>query len=106
MFRVFTTNEFKENFNKLDFSDRKRVHKIMKQLRERGDQIGKPLGRKYFREKKFGGKRLYFLIYKKFMIILAVGINNKKAQQETIDEIISEIKNYEEFIIKRLKKES
>ena len=103
MFRVFTTKEFDEDFNNLDESDKKRVRKIMKQLKEQGENVGKPLGKPYFREKKFGEKRLYFLIYKQFTIILAVGISNKKMQQITINKIISEIKEYEGFIVKRLK---
>jgi|GEM_PF-2180485 len=37
------------------------------------------------------------------MIILAVAVSDKKEQQTKINEIISEIKNYEEFIIKKLK---
>lgn len=103
MFRVFTTREFDEDFNKLDESDKQKVRKILAQLKEKGDEVGKPLGKPYFREKKFGGKRLFFLIYKQFTIILAVGISGKKMQQITINRIISEIKNYEEFIVKRLK---
>jgi mRNA-degrading endonuclease RelE of RelBE toxin-antitoxin system len=104
MFRVFTTKEFDNDFKHLDESDKKRVAKIMNQLKEQGGDVGKPLGRDYFREKKFGEKRLYFLIYKQFMIVLAVGISNKKTQQETINKIISEIKEYEKFIIKELEK--
>jgi|GEM_PF-2121937 len=34
MFRVFTTKEFDEIFEKLDESDKKRVRKIMGQLKE------------------------------------------------------------------------
>ena len=105
MFRVFTTEEFDRDFNKLDGSDKQRVRKIMNQLKEQGGDVGKPLGRSYFREKKFGEKRLYFLIYKEFMIVLAVGISNKKTQQMTIDKIISEIKEYENYIVKRLKEQ-
>ncbi len=105
MFRIFTTKEFDDDFDSLDESDKKRVRKIMKQLRERGDSVGKPLGKPYFRQKKFGGKRLFFLIYKQFTIILAVGISSKKMQQPTINKIISEIKGYEKFIVKRLKKQ-
>mgnify|MGYP006302834929 CR=1 FL=1 len=103
MFRVFTTREFDNDFNKLDKSDKNKVSKIMNKLKKQGDSVGKPLGRKYFREKKFGNKRLYFLIYKRFTIVLAVGISNKKMQQSTIDKIISEIKNYESFIIDKFK---
>lgn len=103
MFRVFTTQEFENDFNSLDESDKKRVRKIMRQLKEQGDSVGKPLGRYYFREKRFRNKRLFFLIYKQFTIILAVGISNKKLQQQTINKILSEIKEYEKFIIKKLK---
>jgi hypothetical protein len=38
------------------------------------------------------------------MIVLAVGISNKKTQQDTINKIISDIKEYEEFIIRELEK--
>jgi len=106
MFRVFTTKEFNEWFEYLDESEKKKLRKIMNHIREKGDSIGKLLGRKYFREKKFGGKRLYFLVYKKFMVILGVGISNKKTQQNTIDKILSEIRNYEKFIIEKLRGKS
>ena len=105
MFRVFITKEFEGDFDNLDESDKKRVRKIMKQLKEQGDSVGKPLGKPYFREKKFEGKRLYFLVYKQFMIILAVGISSKKMQQTSINKIISEIREYEKFIAGRLRKQ-
>lgn len=98
MFKVYTTDNFKERFESLDESEKIIVRKIMLKLKEKGDKVGKPLSRKYFREKKFGGKRLYFLIYKNFMIILAVAISNKKAQQKTINEILKKIKEYEKFV--------
>lgn len=106
MFRVFTTKEFDNDFSNLDESDKKRVRKIMKQLKEQGGSIGKPLGRAYFREKKFKEKRLFFLIYKEFTIILTVGISNKKIQQITINKIIQDIKEYEKFIVKKLREKS
>ena len=103
MFRIFTTCEFDKDFDKLDKSDKNKINNIMNQLSEKGDKVGKPLGRFYFREKRFKWKRLYFLVYRKFLIILAVGISNKKMQQGTIDNILSEIKNYESFIMEKLK---
>lgn len=36
------------------------------------------------------------------MIILAVAISNKKAQQETINKILSRINNYKQIIINNL----
>ncbi len=39
--------------------------RILKQLKEQGEDTGKPLsGLSFFREKKFDGKRLYYLVYK------------------------------------------
>ena len=104
MFRVFTTKEFDNDFERLDESEKKRVRIIMSQLKEQGDSVGKPLGRIYFREKKFGGKRLYFLVYKEFMVVLAVGIGDKKVQQAEINKIIFHIKEYEIFIRRELEK--
>lgn len=103
MFRIFTTKEFDDKFEKLDESEKKRVKKIMNQLKEQGAYIGKPLKVSYFREKKFKGKRLYFLSYESFMVILAIAISDKKAQQETIDKIISRFDYYKKFIIQKLK---
>ena len=103
MFRVFTTKEFDSRFENLDESDKKIVRKIMNQLGEQGADVGKPLRVPYFREKRFGNKRLYFLVYKDFAVILAVAISDKKSQQEMIDRIISEINSYKSFVIKRLK---
>lgn len=103
MFRIFSTKEFDFDFERLDESEKKRVRKIMIQLKNQGGGIGKPLGLTFFREKKFGSKRLYFLSYDKFTVILAVGISDKKAQQETINRVISEIKEYEKFILEKLR---
>src|SRR3989338_6806340 len=72
MFRVFVTKEFDDDFDKLDESDKIRVRKIREQLNEQGDFVGKPLGLPYFREKRFDEKRLYFIVYKKFMVILSI----------------------------------
>lgn len=98
MFRVFTTREFDVDFSKLDSSSKNKVKKIMMQLKEKGDSVGKPLGRRYFREKKFGNQRLYFLVYHKYMMVLAVGISNKKMQQKTINKILLELKEYEKYV--------
>ncbi len=103
MFKVFTTEEFDNNFDELDESEKKRVRKIIEQLKKQGGNVGKPLKVPYFREKRFNEKRLYFLAYENSIIILALAISDKKTQQETIDTILSEIKNYKEFINKILK---
>ena len=102
MFKVFTTKEFDEDFNNLDESEKKRVRKIMSQLKEQGGEVGKPLKVSYFREKRFEGKRLYFLFYKEFAVILGLGIGDKKTQQETINQILSDIDYYKIIIKEKL----
>jgi len=98
MFKVFTTDEFDADFESLDESEKKRIRKIMAQLKDQGESVGKPLKVPYFREKRFEGKRLYFLVYKEFAVILALGIGDKKTQQETINQILSDINSYNRFI--------
>lgn len=102
-YRVFTTREFDKSFDRLDNSDKIKVRKILNQLKERGDSSGKPLKFPYFRERKFEGKRLYYLVYKEHLIILAVAISNKKTQQETIEAITSELRDYKDIIDKKLR---
>lgn len=59
--------------------------------------LGKPLSYGFFREKKLGGERVYFLVYDEIKLILLVGVSNKKTQRVTIDYIklyLSEFKTY------------
>lgn len=46
---------------------------------------------------------MYFLVYKDFMVILAVAISDKKTQQETIDAIVAELRNYKDIIEKKIR---
>lgn len=103
IYRLFTTKEFDKDFDRLEVFEKERVKKILNQLKEKGDDVGKPLHYPYFKEKKFDNKRLYFLVYKNYMVILALAISDKKTQQETIDKIIQELKNYKEIIEDKIK---
>ena len=77
MYKIFTTDEFEKDYSKLSPIEQSRVKKIFRQLKESGSDIGKPLSRlSFFREKKFDGKRLYFLIYKNIFVVLALGISD------------------------------
>lgn len=60
-------------------------------------------GLSFFREKKFNGKRLYFLAYEDFLVILAVAISDKKAQQVTINKILLLLEEYKQFVLQLLK---
>ena len=104
MYRIFTTEEFDRDFNKLDKSEQERVNKIMKQLKDNGDNVGKPLsGLNFFREKKFGGKRIYFLVYNDVFVVLNLAISDKKTQQATINRILLDLEHYQEHVCKTLK---
>lgn len=105
MFRIFTTEEFDKDVSKLSPQEQTRVNLILKQLKEKGKDIGKPLsGLSFFREKKFDGKRLYYLVYKDSFVILAIAIGDKKAQQATINRILRDLMEYQHYVYDLLRK--
>lgn len=103
MFRIFKTAVYDEDYELLDKSERLRVDVLVDDLFEHGDVTGKPLGVGFFREKKFGGKRLFYLVYKHLSVILLVAISDKKAQQATINEIFLQLDKYKEYVVMRLR---
>jgi len=62
------------------------VDKVGKKLKKNA-YTGKPLGYKFLREKRFEGRRLYWLVYEKFVLVLIVAESGKKDQKDTIAEI-------------------
>ena len=99
MFRILTTQEFDKDFKKLSSQEQERVNKMLKQLKEQGGGIGKPLsGLSFFREKKVDGKRLYYLVYKTFYVVLAIAISDKKVQQATINKILLDLAEYQQYV--------
>ena len=104
-YKLFTTREFEKDFSNLDTWEQIRVNKILKHLKEQGEFVGKPLsGLSFFREKKLNGKRLYFLIYKDLRIVLILTISNKKTQQATINRILLDLVEYQQYVFDELKK--
>lgn len=104
-YRVFKTEEFDRDYNKLDKSEQRRVDKILNQLLERGGEVGKPLaGLSFFREKKFDGKRLYYLVYGNVFVVLVLAISDKKAQQATINQILLNLAEYQQHVFETLRK--
>lgn len=104
-YRVFKTEEFDRDYGKLDRSEQMRVDKIMSQLLERGGEVGKPLsGLSFFREKKFDGKRLYYLVYSNVFVVLALAISDKKVQQATINQILLNLAEYQQHVFETLRK--
>lgn len=103
MFRIFKTATYDEDYEMLDKGEQLRVNTLVDDLFEHGDVTGKPLGVGFFREKKFGGKRLFYLIYKPLNAILLVAITDKKSQQATINEILLHLDEYKEYVVMRLR---
>ncbi len=93
MYRVFRSEWYDKKLKKLDKSEIMRIEKFEQHLKEE-PLSGKPLGYKFFREKKFDGKRLLFLAYEEHSIVFLITITDKNAQQRDIDFIVSHLKVY------------
>ncbi len=97
MYRVFSTKNFDEQIEKLGQKEKERVAKTVEQLKQ-NPFSGKPLSYRFFREKKIGKNRLYFLVYEEFVIVFLVDFSGKKGQQETINTIKLMIPEYKKLV--------
>ena len=102
MFRVFRSDWYGKKLEKLSGQEQKRVSDFEQSLKQNPYQ-GKPLGYAFFREKKFNGKRMYFLVYDSHEVVFLITISGKKAQQQVIDIIKSNLDVYKEELDKLLK---
>jgi len=100
-YKIYTTDEFEKIFNKLDAELQNQITRAIDQL-EKNPYIGKPLGYKFFREKKIKNYRIYYLIYENYLVVFVITLSSKKAQQKTIDAIKHLIPMYKEEIKKKL----
>ena len=101
-FRVFRSDHYKTKLLKLDNSEQEKVEKFEQSLKKQ-PFAGRPLGYKFFREKKFNGKRMLFLVYQEHESIFLVTITDKKAQQHEIDLIKANLDVYKKELELRLK---
>ena len=83
---VFFTATFKEKLDKSEKDFHDWIEKILDQLEE-NPYVGKPIDVKWFREKKHGKQRIYYLIYKELNSVYLVNISEKKDQQAIINSI-------------------
>ena len=102
-YAVYTLNRFNREMNKLSNSDKEIVHKIFLQLKE-DPYVGDQIRYRFFREKRIREKRIYYLVYDDLNAVLVVAFGGKKAQKETIDEIIKVFPEYKEYMKKILSK--
>ncbi len=85
-YKILTTEQFDRDFEKLDKSLQMQVAKEIEKLAE-NPFSGKPLGYKFFREKKIGNYRFYYLIYENEIVVFVIAISTKKDQQTAINTI-------------------
>jgi|SRR3989344_5248827 len=96
VYAIYKTEAFAKIFESLEVAERDWITKIVGQLKE-NPHAGKPLGFPWFREKKFGGKRLYYLIYNELGKILIVAFGNKKEQKLIIQSVLRNLDAYNEL---------
>ena len=103
MFTVIGTQTYEQELDDWSKADKEAAHKLPKQLAS-SPLVGRSLGLPFLREKRVGGKRVYYLVYNDLNLILLVATSAKKDQQETIDHIkdqLPEFRTVAEEIIKQ-----
>ena len=96
-YHVYETDTFSKIFLTMEKSEQEWVRKVRLQLAE-NPHTGKPLRYDWFREKKLGDKRLYYLIYTNISKVLVVSFGSKKDQQKIIDHILENRERYKTII--------
>jgi len=97
-YKLKGTDEFEKQFNKFPQDIKNKFEKQFKKVKKDPYGIGKPLGYKWFRELKNKKSRVYYLIYEKEIIVLFVGISDKKNQQEIIEFVTNNLKIFDNII--------
>ncbi len=97
------TEEFEKQYHKLPPDIKTRFEKQFRKVEENPFGIGKTLGYPWFRELKNDKFRVYYLVYDQQVIVLFVGVSEKKSQQLAIDIIKHNLVVFKEFIENRRK---
>jgi len=92
------TDEFEKQYDKLPSDIKVRFEKQFRKVEDNPYGIGKTLGYPWFRELKNDKFRVYYLIYDQQVIVLFVGVSDKKSQQAAIDVIKHNLIVFKEFI--------
>ena len=85
-YRVFLAAAFKKKLAKADIAFQRWFDKVLDQFAE-NPLVGKPLGVNWFREKKFGKMRVYYVVYEDLKSVFVVNLSEKKDQQQAINSI-------------------
>lgn len=83
---------------------KERFENQIKKLQENPYALGKPLGYPWFRELKSDKFRVYYLVYDQMVVVLFVGVSDKKSQQTAINTIRNNLKLFKDFVEKGAKR--
>ena len=89
-YTIYATDTFKKLYASLDGNEKQWINKIKRKLEE--IPTGKIIQYSWFREKKYGNKRLYYLIDEEHRKILFISFAPKKEQQKIIDFVTANMK--------------
>lgn len=95
--KVLETDTFSKLYNSLNKDEKEWIKKVIEQLKE-NSCVGKPLRFDWFREKRYGGKRLYYLVYQNINRILLVAFGKKKEQQKIIEHVLANKSRYKRIV--------
>jgi mRNA-degrading endonuclease RelE of RelBE toxin-antitoxin system len=101
-FKVYRSARFDKELAKNEKSIQQHVERIESEL-SANPYSGKPLGLKWFREKKHENYRVYYLVYEDLQSVFMVAISGKKDQQKVINTIKLLLKLFKEELINTIK---
>lgn len=85
-YKIYHSARFDRELAKFDLDFHNKLNGIEDQLVET-PYVGDPLNAKWFREKRIGSFRVYYLIYEDLESVFMVAISGKKDQQRVINTI-------------------
>ena len=101
-YAVYVTKSFEKEMEKISKFEKEILQKIFSQLKG-NPYVGDSVRYRFLREKRVREKRIYYLVYDDLNSILVVALGGKKAQKETINEIIRYLPEFREYLKKILK---
>ena len=93
MNHIYETEEFSKVLSATEKQEHLWIEKMKDQLEENLN-VGKPLRYDWFREKKFGDKRLFYLINESTHKAILIAFGTKKEQQRIIEHILVNKERY------------
>ena len=96
-FSVYRTPVFNDKIASFSDEFKKQIDGFEDQLAE-NPHVGKPLGFRWFREKKLGKYRMYYLIYEEIQAVYIITLSAKKDQQKMIDTVMLFLDQYKQEI--------